>query len=67
MRMPNDGTVKRMDHVRRGHLDMHDFTDGHYRFVVDGQLANIAGLQVRVGDHLGIEFKAATLILGIGV
>ena len=56
-----------MDHIRRGHLKVDNFPDGHHSFVVDGKLTDITRLQVSRLDHLGIEFETAALILGIAI
>src|ERR1019366_9163294 len=54
-----------MNDVRGGHLELNDFSNRHNRYVIDRKLADITRLQVGGLDHLGIEFEAAALILGI--
>src|SRR5450631_1910320 len=58
---------KRVDHICCRDLNVDNLPNGHDRFVIHGELADITWLEVSRLDHLRIEFKAAALILRVAI
>ena len=50
-----------MDHVGAGDQHVHDLVHRHDHFVVDGEQARLAGLEILVGDHQRVEFEIAVI------